>query len=188
MLAGTYDGAIPLRMANASFEFQPRLEGPTLLVRPLVADDLETVYAAASDPEIWAIHPESDRWKRPVFERGYWAGALASGGAFTVIHKASGAVIGSSRYYQYEPEQRTIAIGYTFLTRAFWGGVTNQELKRLMLDHAFQYVDAVIFHIGSGNLRSRRALEKIGGEFLREESWEVHGVSTPHAIYRITKR
>lgn len=174
-------------MDTPPFDFQPRLEGPTLLVRPLVADDLEAVYSAASDPEIWAIHPESDRWKRPVFERGYWAGALASGSAFTVLHKASGAVIGSSRYYQYEPEQRTVSIGYTFLTRAFWGGDTNRELKRLMLDHAFQFVDAVIFHIGRTNLRSRRALEKIGGEFLREESWEVHGVATPHAIYRIRK-
>jgi len=173
--------------SSVSFGFQPVLTGPTLLVRPLVPADLEALYAAASDPEIWAIHPEPDRWQRAVFERGFWAGALASGSAFTVIHRESGAVIGSSRYYHYEPTERSVSIGYTFLTPTYWGGPTNQELKRLMLDHAFQYVDSVIFHIGSNNLRSRRALEKIGGVLLREEAWDVHGISTPHAIYHLTR-
>lgn len=168
-------------------DLQPTLEGPTLLVRPVVPSDLEAMYAAAADPEIWALHPEPTRWQREVFEAGFWAGALACGSAFTVIDRATGTVIGSSRYYQVDPAARRMCIGFTFLARSHWGGGTNAELKRLMLDHAFRYVDAVEFHIGTDNLRSRRAMEKIGGRFVREEAFDMHGVPKPHVIYRIDK-
>ena len=170
-----------------TMELQPTLEGPTLLVRPVVPSDLEAMYAAAADPEIWALHPEPTRWQREVFEAGFWAGALACGSAFAVIDRATGTIIGSSRYYQVDPAARRLCIGFTFLARSHWGGNTNAELKRLMLDHAFQYVDAVEFHIGTDNLRSRRAMEKIGGRFVRAEDFDMHGVPKPHVIYRIEK-
>ena len=168
-------------------ELQPTLEGPTLLVRPLAPSDLEAMYAAAADPEIWALHPEPTRWQREVFEAGFWAGALACGSAFTVIERATGTVIGSSRYYQVDLAARRVCIGFTFLARSHWGGDTNAELKRLMLEHAFHFVDAVEFHIGVNNLRSRRAMEKIGGRFVRAEDFDMHGVPKPHVIYRIEK-
>jgi RimJ/RimL family protein N-acetyltransferase len=168
-------------------DFQPTLEGPTLLVRPLRADDLDALYQAARDPEIWALHPEPTRWQRPVFEQGFFAGALASGSAFAVIDKASGAVIGSSRYYEHDPAAREIFVGYTFLTRAYWGGATNGELKSLMLAYAFRFVEAVCFHIGPENWRSRRAVEKIGGIVVREETVERNGRSDRRVVYRIRK-
>jgi hypothetical protein len=55
-----------------------------------------------------------------------------------------------------------IEIGWTFLARRYWGGRYNGEMKRLMLEHAFQTVDEVVFIIGPENHRSRRAVEKIG--------------------------
>ena len=161
------------------------LQGPTLTVRPLHPDDHEALYAAAADPAIWALHPEPTRWQRAAFDRGFWSGALACGTAFVVTVTATGEVIGGSRYYDYDPSTRRVCIGYTFLVRAHWGTTTNAELKQLMLDHAFRYVDRVEFHIGVGNLRSRRAIEKLGAHLDREESWDVHGVPSPHAIYRI---
>jgi N-acetyltransferase len=169
------------------FDLQPILEGPTILVRPLTADDLEPLYAAASDPEIWTLHPEPTRWQRDVFTNGFFAGALASGSAFTVVHRATGSVIGSSRYYEYDAAARTIFIGYTFLTRAYWGGATNGELKQLMLDYAFRHVNAVQFHIGAANWRSRRAVEKIGGTFVLEEVAMRNGSPEPRVIYRIDR-
>ncbi|MEY4608032.1 MAG: hypothetical protein RL625_249 [Gemmatimonadota bacterium] len=161
------------------------LEGPTIVVRPLCPDDHEPLYTAAADPAIWALHPEPTRWQRTVFDQGFWPSALACGTAMVVIAKDAGAIIGASRYYDHRPADRYICIGYTFLVRAHWGTATNAELKRLMLEHAFRYVDTVEFHIGVGNLRSRRAVEKLGARLDREEPFVVHGVTSPHAIYRI---
>jgi RimJ/RimL family protein N-acetyltransferase len=174
-------------MTIPPFDLQPTLEGPTLVVRPLVANDLEPLVAAASDPEIWALHPEPTRWQRDVFTKGFFAGALASGSAFTVVHRDTGAVIGSSRYYEYEAESNSIFVGYTFLTRAYWGGATNRELKQLMLDYAFRHVEAVQFHIGPENWRSRRAVEKIGGTFVREEVVTRNDREERRVVYQIAR-
>jgi RimJ/RimL family protein N-acetyltransferase len=144
------------------FELQPVLTGDLLELRPLVADDWDALYAVASDPSIWEQHPASDRWQEPVF-RDFFADALASGGALVALDRADGAVIGSSRFYGYDPSRREVEIGWTFLARDRWSGTWNGEMKRLMLDHAFRFVDSVLFLIGPGNFRSQRAVGKIGG-------------------------
>lgn len=149
------------------FDLQPTLTGERLTLRPLAPADLEPLYAVASDPLIWVQHPEPSRHQRAVFE-DFFAGALASAGALTVIERATGEVIGSSRYYEWDPDRREVAIGYTFLARRYWGGATNAEMKRLMLDHAFRFVRRVWFHVGRENLRSRRAMEKIGATLSHE--------------------
>lgn len=146
----------------AMIQLQPVLTGPTLTLRPLLPDDFDALHAVASDPLIWEIHPEPTRWQREVF-RKFFDSAVESRGAFIVEESASGKIIGSSRYYEWQPDKREIAIGYTFLARSHWGGRTNGEMKKLMLEHIFQWADLVWFHIGSNNLRSRKALEKIGG-------------------------
>ena len=140
---------------------QPTLAGALITLRPLVEDDFEELYAVASDPLIWEQHPVHDRWKREVF-RGFVDEALANRGAFVVIDNATGRIIGSSRYHGYSAERREVEIGWTFLARAYWGGRYNQEMKRLMIEHAFQHVDRVLFLIGPDNIRSQRAVEKIG--------------------------
>jgi RimJ/RimL family protein N-acetyltransferase len=148
-------------MGSAPFELQPTLTGERLLLRPLVPGDRDALYAAARDPLLWAQHPEPDRHEPAMFQR-YFDGALASGGAFAIVDRATGRVIGSSRYCNLDPAGREVEIGWTFLERAYWGGGANGELKRLMLDHAFRFVERVVFVVGENNLRSRRALEKIG--------------------------
>lgn len=144
------------------FDLQPTLTGDLLQLRPLRADDWDALYAAASDPLIWAQHPESDRYQEPVFRR-YFDGAMGSRGAFAVIDRRSGRVIGSTRYHAYDEAAGEIEIGWTFLAREFWGGAYNQEMKRLLLDHAFHFVRRVVFLVGPANIRSQRAMEKIGG-------------------------
>ena len=167
---------------------QPVLEGERLLLRPLRADDWEALFAVASDPEIWAIHPQHDRWQEPVF-RAYFADALKQGGALAVIDKASGAIIGGSRMQAYDPaDGGSVEIGWTFLARSHWGGAFNREMKRLMLGHALKFVERVDFRIGEDNLRSRRAMEKIGGR-LSDRSDIVDTASGPvrHVVYEITR-
>jgi len=143
------------------FELQPRLEGNLLRLRPLRAEDWSDLYAVASDPLIWELHPNNDRHKVEVF-REFFREALESGGALIAIDSRDGAVIGSSRFHGYDEEMSEIEIGWTFLARSRWGGVYNGEMKELMLRHAFRFVKNVVFLIGPRNLRSQRAVEKIG--------------------------
>ena len=168
---------------------QPSLEGRTLLLRPLAPDDWDALYAVASDPLVWEQHPASDRWQEPVF-RAYFADALAGKGALTVIDKASGRIIGGSRMQAYDQANGgSVEIGWTFLARGHWGGATNREMKRLMLAHALNYVERVDFRIGENNLRSRRAMEKIGGRLSDRDGGVIDSVSGPvrHVVYEITR-
>ena len=155
-------------MQDLAFDLQPTLTGELLELRPLRRDDFDAVFAAASDPLIWEQHPESDRWKRDVFQR-FFDGAMESGGAFAIVERATGRIIGSSRYCALTPQASEVEIGWTFLERAFWGGRYNGELKRLMIQHAFRFVHRIVFVVGKDNVRSRKALEKIGARYLREE-------------------
>lgn len=155
---------------NAPFDSRPVLVGPSLTLRPLVAEDFEPLLAAASDPLIWEQHPQPTRWQREVFRSSFFEGALACGSAFVVLDNASGAIIGSSRFYDWWPQTREIAIGYTFLTRPYWGSGANREMKQLMLTHAMRWADTVWFHVGASNWRSRLALEKIGARFCHQEA------------------
>ena len=143
------------------FDLQPTLAGSLVTLRPLRADDFDALFAAASDPLIWAQHPASDRYQREVFRR-YFDEGLSSGGALVAIDSSDGRIIGSSRFHGYDDTQREIEIGWTFLVRSHWGGKHNGEMKQLMLRHAFRFVDRVVFLIGPENLRSQRAVEKIG--------------------------
>jgi N-acetyltransferase len=164
------------------FDLQPTLAGELLRLRPLLADDFDALYAVASDPLIWEQHPNADRHERTVFEE-FFREALASGGAFLVLDSATGAVIGSSRYHGYDEGKSEIEIGWTFLSRAYWGGVYNGEMKELMLRHAFRFVKDVVFLVGPRNTRSQKALEKIGA--VRDGS-RVDASGRESVVFRIT--
>src|SRR5205823_4457282 len=145
-----------------SFDLQPTLKGDFVKLRPLRPEDWDALYAVACDPLIWEQHPSSDRYKQEVF-RAFFQLALDSGGALIALDARDGRVIGSSRFHGYDPEKSEIEIGWTFLARSHWGGLFNGEMKRLMLRHAFRFVDRVLFLVGPQNLRSQKAVEKIGG-------------------------
>jgi len=167
------------------FDLQPTLKGRLVELRPLTPEDFAALFAAASDPLIWEQHPESDRYKREVFEK-FFDGAIQSKGAFAVIERESGRIIGSSRYCNLDPSRSEVEIGWTFLERAFWGGRYNGEMKSLMLDHAFRFVDRVVFVVGESNLRSQRALQKIGARFLKKADRPAQD-GKPNLIFAITR-
>jgi len=116
----------------------------------------------AADPLIWEQHPSRDRYQEEVFQI-FFREALESRGALIAIDNKDGHVIGSSRYYGYDEKKSEVEIGWTFLARSHWGGAYNREMKQLMLRHAFQFVRSVVFLVGPNNIRSQRAVEKIGG-------------------------
>jgi RimJ/RimL family protein N-acetyltransferase len=148
-------------MEGMPFDLQPTLQGELLALRPLRPEDFPALYAVASDPLIWEQHPNNDRHREEVF-REFFRVALESGGALVALDARDGRVIGSSRYFGYNEAAGEIEIGWTFLARSHWGGRYNGEMKQLMLCHAFQFVERVVFLVGPRNLRSQRALEKTG--------------------------
>ena len=144
-----------------TFDLQPHLQGELIELRPLKPNDWDELFAVASDPLIWEQHPEPDRYKEDVF-RVFFKEAMESGGAFVIIGRKTQHIIGSTRFYGYDPEKSEIEIGWTFLARQYWGGRYNADMKRLLLNHAFRFVESVVFFVGEHNVRSQKAMEKIG--------------------------
>lgn len=150
-----------------NFSIQPILENDYVKLIPLKENDFEQLFSVASDPLVWEQHPNKDRYKRDVFER-FFEGAIESGGAFKIIEKNTGEIAGSTRFYNYNAADNSIFIGYTFYARKFWGTKMNPQVKKLMLDYIFQFVDKVNFHVGKDNLRSQKAMEKLGAKKVDE--------------------
>jgi len=167
---------------------QPVLEGERVLLRPLTEDDWEALFAVASDRELWARHPSHDRWQEPVF-REFFGDALAKGGALAIIDKATGEIIGSSRFQEYDPaDGGSVEIGWSFLARSYWGRGYNAEFKRLMLAHAFESAERVIFRVGADNVISRKAMANIGGRLTGETFIaERAGQPVEHVVFEITR-
>jgi RimJ/RimL family protein N-acetyltransferase len=162
------------------FDGQPTLKGALVEVRPLRSEDYQDLYAVAADPLVWEQHPEANRHEEPVF-REFFQESLASGGALLVTDARTRKVIGSSRFHGFSAEKREVEIGWTFLARSHWGGKYNGELKRLMLRHAFRFVDSVVLYVGPQNIRTQRAVEKVGG--VLEPQPDAEG----RFVYRITR-
>lgn len=170
------------------FNLQPTLQNELVILRPLEEADFEELYSVASDPLIWEQHPQSDRYERRVFEL-FFKDAMNSKGAFAIVDKKSNKLIGSTRFHAVTQSANAIEIGWTFLARNFWGGIYNQAIKLLMLRYAFQFVENILFHIGDHNMRSRKAVEKIGGiQITTLDGQTLDRRSESSVIYAITKQ
>ena len=170
-----------------NFDLQPTLSNDLIEVVPLKAEDFEKLFEVASDPLIWEQHPNPDRYKREVFQI-FFQGAIESGGAFIIYDQSTGNVVGSSRYYEWNKEENSVAIGYTFIARQFWGRGFNGAMKKMMVDYAFQFVDKVILHIGATNFRSQKAIEKLGAIKIAEIAVAYYGEPEKwNFVYEINK-
>lgn len=166
---------------------QPVLEGSNLLLRPTRADDYEALFAVASDPLLWAQHPIADRWQEAVF-RTFFDEGMAAGGALVAVRKRDGRVVGSSQFRACPIKLDEIEIGWTYLARDCWGTGLNPEMKRLMLDHALAHFPRVLFRIGETNIRSRKAIEAIGGRLTDVvEDGAYRGEPVRHVVYEIER-
>ncbi len=167
---------------------QPVLEDELILARPLKENDFEELFSVASDPAIWEQHPNKDRYKREVFEK-FFEGAIRSGGAYLVYDKKSKVAIGGTRFYDFDPAQSQLLIGYTFFAKSCWGKGYNHRLKRLMLNYAFNFVDKIIFHIGALNIRSQKSIEKLGAVKTGELEVKYYGeIPKLNFEYQILKK
>ena len=171
-----------------SISIQPILENEKVILYPLKEQDFEELYTAAADPKIWEQHPNKDRWKKEIFTN-YFEGAMQSKGAFKIVDKTTRHVIGSTRFYDYNEQDDSILIGYTFYAAAYWGKGINMSVKKLMLDYIFQCVSTVYFHIGSNNLRSQIAIGRLGTTKVGEEDVAYFGEESKlNYVYRLSKK
>ncbi len=172
---------------TAEFDIQPVLENDDVMLVPLKNQDFEELYATAADPKIWEQHPNTDRWKKEVF-KNFFEGAINSHGAFKIIDKSNGSIIGSTRFYDFNSRDNSILIGYTFYATSHWGKGINALVKNTMLDYIFQFVDKVYFHIGANNIRSQIAISRLGAEKIAEEVIPYYGEAPRlNYIYSISK-
>ena len=170
-----------------NFTIQPVLENETVILFPLNNDDFEALHLSASNPEIWEQHPNKNRYKREVFAN-FFEGAMQSKGAFKVLDKRSNKIVGTTRFYGLDENERKILIGYTFYEKNCWGKGINQRVKRMMLDYIFNYISEVIFHVGASNIRSQIAMDRLGATKIEEQEVAYFGEETKlNFVYSITK-
>lgn len=171
----------------SKLDLQPTLIGTLITLKPVQNDHWEGMFNAASNPNTWAGHVKRDRYEKEIF-RTYFNSALSSASAFSIFDNATGKIIGTSRYHEYKSDIGEIEIGWTFIDCEYWGGKYNAELKRLMLQHIFSFLDVVVFWVARDNLRSCAAMQKIGGKLRDGEfSKTDNGQSFPYVVFEIQK-
>jgi len=150
-------------------DYQPTLEDDLIFLRPMREDDFDMLYNVAKDPLIWQQHQCKDRYKKENF-REFFTDSMGSNGALIAIDKSTNEIIGSSRFKPVNDTANAVEIGWSFLSRKYWGGQYNKSMKKLMLDYAFGFVEGVVFYIDMNNIRSQKAVEKIGGRRVIENN------------------
>ncbi|MBZ4033481.1 GNAT family N-acetyltransferase [Flavobacterium sp. 17A] len=173
-------------MNTSNFKLKPDfLENELTKLIPLEEKHFEALFQAASDPLIWEQNPVKNRYEKEGFKTFF--DIIMTKNPFLILDKQTNEIMGTTSFYDYNPEQSSVAIGYTFISRKYWGGPYNKSNKKLMIDYAFQHVDSVLFHIGSENFRSQKAVLKLGAEKINELKFTVNGAEMPYFEYELKK-
>ena len=143
------------------------LEGRWVRLAPLERRHVDGLAAVSADEELWRLLPTPLGTRDDVAAWVEQALANAASGAempFVTIERASGTIIGSTRFMDIRPEHRAVEIGSTWLGRAWWRSAVNSEAKYLMLRHLFEALGCqrVCLKTDLLNLRSQRAIERLG--------------------------
>lgn len=149
-----------IKPGKMNFENTPTLTNTMVQLRALTPDDYDALFAVASEQKLWEYHPIGDGYTQKGF-RKFFAEALKAG-SLMIIDTASKKAIGCTRLYAYNEQESSVVIGHTFIASAYWGKGYNRSVKQLMLEYAFRYVKNVLFYVVKDNLRSQKALQKIG--------------------------
>ena len=169
------------------------LTGENVALIPLEKQHLEELYLAAADQKLWELIPV-DCSKRETFNTAYnFALTEREKGnqyPFVIYHQATNKIIGSTRFFEIYPLDKKLEIGWTWIVKEYWGTAINFECKLLLLNFCFDILKTrrVQIKTDATNLRSRKAIEKIGGQFegiLRKDKIKENGISRNAAYYSI---
>lgn len=180
-------------MKNTWINHPVILQGTNINLVPLEEKHLEELYTAAADKELWALIP-TDCSERDTFYKTYeFAISERTAGnqyPFVIIHKETNKIIGSTRLFEIYPADKKLEIGWTWITKDYWGTTINLECKLLLLTYCFETLktNRVQLKTKDTNFRSRKAIEKIGGIFegiLRKDKIVSDGTTRNAAYYSI---
>jgi RimJ/RimL family protein N-acetyltransferase len=167
------------------------LEGKLVVLEPLAPEHEEPLREAASNPEIWRFgYADFSRDFEPWWREARATQAAGASIPFATVERASGRVVGSSRFATLRPEHRGLEIGWTWVIPELWGSGINIEAKLLMLEHAFERLDTarVEFKTDATNERSRAALAALPAQFegiFRHHLWVRGGEWRDSAYYSV---
>ena len=160
---------------------------------PLEEEHFDELFAVASDRELWNLIPVDCSERETFYPTYRFALAERESGnqyPFVIRHKATGKLIGSTRLFEIFPADRKLEIGWTWIAKQFWGTGINLECKLLLMTFCFEQLKAnrVQLKTKDTNIRSRKAIEKIGGVFegiLRKDRVQSDGTTRNAAYYSI---
>ncbi|RKI64260.1 N-acetyltransferase [Corallococcus sp. AB049A] len=166
------------------------LEGRAARLVPLSLDHVPAL-TALCEPEIFTHFSRVLRTQDDVasyVSAGLKAAAAGTEQPFAIIERASGDVVGTTRYLDISREYRTLEIGSTWLGRRAWRTRVNTECKFLLLTHAFESLGVMRVQLKTDrrNVRSRAAIERLGASFegiLRNHMLVRGGVVRDSAYY-----
>jgi RimJ/RimL family protein N-acetyltransferase len=171
-----------------------RLVGARVILEPLTLDHVPALAAVGLDPEIWRYTTSQVRDAEDM--RRYVETALqwqrdGTAVPFATVDRASGRVVGSTRFANIDREHRRVEIGWTWIVPAFQRTRVNTEAKWLMLRHAFETWGCrrVELKTSALNLRSRAAIRRLGAVeegTLRKHMINADGTARDTVYFSIT--
>ncbi len=180
-------------MNNEWIKHPTILENETVKLVPLELEYLDELFVAASDEKLWEFTPQNGS-RRETFDTIYNAATVererGNHYPFVIFHKPTGEIIGSTRLFDIFPDDKKLEIGWTWITREFWATTINFECKLLLLTFCFEVLrcQRVQLKTDETNMRSRKAIEKIGGKFegiLRKDKIKENGAPRNTAYFSI---
>lgn len=182
-------------MCQAWIPHPVTLEGKIVSLRPLEEEALDDLHMAASDPRIWEFY--TGDWSQKEKFRKVYLGSLKLRDRgieypFVIYHKTDHRIIGSTRLMDIAPYDHRLEIGGTWLMPQYWATAVNFDCKLELLRYSFETLNAnrVQLKTQHDNLRSRKAIEKIGGRYegiLRQHILKDDGSYRSSAYYSILK-
>jgi RimJ/RimL family protein N-acetyltransferase len=192
-LEGTPKNKKKYQMTEQFIQHPTTLQGDTVDLIPLEKEHFEELFMVARDKEIWKLVPTNCFEKQDFYRAYEFALEQREKGIqypFVIRHKQTNGLIGSTRLYEFYPADKKIEIGWTWISRPYWGTTVNLECKLLLLTFCFEvlHFNRVQLKTKDTNFRSRKAIEKIGGVFegvLRKDKIQSDGTTRNAAYYSI---
>jgi len=170
-----------------------RLTGETVDLIPLSKTHFAELEKIAKDPRIWEFYT-FDCSQSEKFLTVYATALITRDRGlefpFVIVHKKTNQIIGSTRFLDIQEKHRKLEIGWTWLHPDYWATEINLECKLLLLSHCFETLKTLRVQIktDANNIRSRKAIEKIGGQFegiLRNDMIRDNGIIRNSAYFSI---
>ena len=171
------------------------LSGDTVKLVPLEKNHKAGLLKAASDGNLWEL------WFTSVPDEhtidAYLGKALSQKEKglefpFTVIDANTDTIIGCTRFYNMQPENRRLEIGYTWYAKSHQRTGVNSNCKLLLLQYAFEELHCIAVQLITNwfNIKSREAIARLGAKqdgILRNHSINKDGSYRDTVVFSITE-